>query len=76
MHCMFAKHSHLYFPEAHVAKLRARAHGNSEHSSRHANCDICINLHYNICGWSKTELYLPIVNDMSPTIVKKKASSR
>ena len=48
MHCMFVKHSHLYFPEAHVAKLRARAHGNSGHSSRRADRDICINLHYNI----------------------------
>ena len=48
MHCMFAKHTHLYFPEAHVAKLRARAHGNSGHSSRRADRDICINLHYNI----------------------------
>ena len=47
MHCMFAKHSHLYFPEAHVANLRARAHGNSGHSSRRADRDIDINLQCN-----------------------------
>ena len=31
--------------------------------------------YFNICGWSKTELYLPIVNDMSSTLLKKKVSS-
>ena len=47
MHCMFAKHSHLYFPEAHVTNLQAHAHENSGHSSRRADCDIGINLQCN-----------------------------